>query len=175
MDLIDTNKRICCCLIDVLLDSLWPHELQYSRLPYPSLSPWVCSNSCLLSQWRHPTILSSVAPFSCPQSFPPSRSFTMRQLFPSGGQNIRAWASAMNIQYWFPLGLTALISLLSKGFSRIFFRTTIQKHQFFGAQLSLWSNTHIHTWLQEKTIDLTRWTFVGKVISLLLICSLCLP
>ena len=65
--------------------------------------------------------------------------------------------------------------LLSKGFSRIFFRTTIQKHQFFGAQLSLWSNTHIHTWLQEKTIDLTRWTFVGKVISLLLICSLCLP
>ena len=112
----------------------------------------VCSDSYLLSQWCHPTISSSVALFtSCLQSFPASGSFPMSQFFESGGQSIGASASASvlpkNVQDWFPLGLTGLISLQSKGFSRVFSSTTIQKHQFFGAQPSLWSNSHIHTWL----------------------------
>ena len=103
----------------------------------------------------HPTISSSVIPFSsCLQSFPASGSFPMSQFFASGGQSIGALASAsvlpMNIQDWFPLGLTGWISLLSKGLSRVFSNTTIQKHQFFGTQLSLWSNSHIHTWLLGK-------------------------
>ena len=97
----------------------------------------ICSNSCPLSQWCHPTILSSVAPFSCPQSFPASESFLKSQLFASGGQSTKASASAtvlpMNIQDWFPLGLTGLTSLESKGLSGVLFNTTIQKHQFFGA------------------------------------------
>ena len=102
---------------------------------------------------------------SCPQSFPASRSFPMSRLFTSGGQCIGASASAlpMNIQDWFPLGLTGLISLLSKGLSRVFSNTTVQKHQFFSTQPSLWSNSHICTWLHS----LARWTFVGKVMSLL--------
>ena len=95
----------------------------------------------------HPTIWSSVIPFSCPQSFPASGSFLMSQLFTSGGQSIGA---SMNIQDWFPSGLTGLISLQSKGLSRIFSSTTVQKHQLFGAQPSLWSNSYIHTWLLEK-------------------------
>ena len=104
-------------------NSLWPHGLQHIRLPCPSLSPWVCSNSCPLSWWCHPIISSSVAPFSsCPQSFPGSGSFTMTQLFATGGQSIVALASAliipMNIQGWFLLGLTSLICLLSKGLSK---------------------------------------------------------
>ena len=112
-------------------------------------------NSCLLSQWCHPTISSSVSPFSsCPQSFPASESFPVSQFFASGGQSIAASASAsvvpMNIQGWFSLGLTGLISLQPKGLSRVFSDTTVQKHQFFGAQLSLWFNSHIHTWLLEK-------------------------
>ena len=120
-----------------------------------SLSPGVCSNSCPLSQWRHPIISSSVASFSsCLQSFPASGSFQMSQLFVSGGQRSEVSASAsvlpMNIQSWFPLGLTGLISLLSKGLSRIFSSITIWKHQFFSAQPSLWSNFHICTWLLEK-------------------------
>ena len=99
-------------------NSLWTHGLQHARFPCPSLSPWVCSNSCPLSQWWHPTISSSVVPFSsCPQSFPQSESFPMSQLFTSGGQSTGASASVppMNIQVWFPLRLTSLISLLSKG------------------------------------------------------------
>ena len=120
----------------VVSDSLWPHGLQYTRLPCPSLSPRVCSNSCPLSQWRHPTISSSVTPFSsCPQSFPISGSFPMSWLSISGGQSIGVSASTsvipMNIQGWFPLGLTSLILLLSKGLSKVFSGTTVRKHQFF--------------------------------------------
>ena len=112
------------------------HELQHSRLLCPSLSPWVCSNSYPLSQWCHPTISSSVTPFSsCPQSFPASGSFPLSQFFASDGQSIGVSASAsvlpMNIQDWFPLGWTGWISWQSKGLSRVFSNTTVQKHQFF--------------------------------------------
>ena len=115
----------------------------------------VCSNSCPLSRWCHPTISSSVSLFSsCLQSFPASGSFPVSRLFTSGGQSIGASASAsvlpINIRDWFPLGLAGLISLLSKGLWRVFSNTTVQKHQFFGAQPPLWSNSHIHTWLLEK-------------------------
>ena len=127
-----------------------------STLGFPPLvSPGAWSNSCPLSQWCHPIISSSDAPLSsCPQSFPASGSFPISWLFESGGQNI--WVSAsssvrpMHIQDWFPLQLTGLISLQPKGLSRIFSNTTVQKHHFFAAQLSLWSNSHIHTWLLEK-------------------------
>ena len=152
-------------------DSLQTHGLHHTRLLCPSPSPRAYSNSCPLSQWCHPTISSSVVPFlSCLQSFPASGSFLMSQLFISGGQSIRAWASAsvlpMNSQDWFPFGWTGWISLQSKALSRVFSNTTVQKHQFFGAQLSLQSNSHSHTWLLEKPV-LTRWTFVGKAMSLL--------
>ena len=118
----------------------------------PSSSSRACSNSCLLSWWCHPTMSSSVVPFSCLQSFPALGSFPMSWLFPPGGQrtSISAPVLPMNIQGWFSLGLIVLISLLSKGLSRVFSNTTVQKHQFFGTQLSLWSNSHIHTWLLEK-------------------------
>ena len=146
----------------------------HARPPCPLPTPGVYSNSCPLSRWCHPTISSSVVPFSIPfQSFPASGSFPMSHFFTSGGQSIGASAAAsvlpMNIQYWFPLGWTDLISLLSNRFSIVFSSTTVQKHQFFGTQLSLLSNSHIHTWLLEKitTTDLTRWTFVSKVMSLL--------
>ena len=132
--------------------SLWHHGLQHTRLPCPPPSPWVCSNSFPLSQWHYPTS-SSVGPFSsCLQSFPASGSFPMSQLFPSCSQSIGVLASAsvlpMNIQDWFPLGWTGLI-LQSKGLLRVF-SSTVQKYQFFGAQLSLWSNSYIHTWSLEK-------------------------
>ena len=114
------------------------------------------AHSCPLSQWCHPAISSSVASFySCPQSFPASESFPVSQLFASGGQSIGASASApvfpRNIEGWFPLGLTGLISLLSTGLSRIFFNTTVRKHQFCSTPSSLWSNFHIHTWLLLET------------------------
>jgi len=139
----------------VVSHSLQLHGLQHTRLPCPSVSPRVCSNSCPLSQWCHPAISPSVIPFSsCPQSFPASGSFQMSRHFAPGGQSIEASASAsvlpMNIQSWFPLGLTGLISLLSKRLSRVFSSTTVWKHQFFSAQRSLWSNSHIHTWLLEN-------------------------
>ena len=139
----------------VMSDSLWPHGLQHARPPCPSLSLRACSNSCPLSWWCHPTISSSVVPFSsCLLSFPASGSFPMSRLFMSGSQSIGASASAavlpVNIQDWFPLGLTGCISLQSKGLSRVFSRTTVRKHQFLGVQHSLWSNSHIHTWLLEK-------------------------
>ena len=123
----------------VMCDSLWPHGLQHARLPHPSPTPGVYSNSCPFSWWCHPTTSFSVVPFSsCLQSFPTSGSFQMGQLFVSGGQNIAVSASAsvlpMNIQYWFPSGWTGWISLLSKGLSRVFSNTTVQKHQFFGTQ-----------------------------------------
>ena len=134
----------------VVSDSLQSHGLQHTRLPCPSLSPRGCSNSCPLNWWCYPTISSSVIPFSsCLQSFPASGSFPLSQLFASAGQSIGATASAsilpVNIQGRFPLGLTGWISLQSKGLSGI----TVQKLQFFD-QLSLWSNSHIHTWLLEK-------------------------
>ena len=146
------------------------HGLQHARLPCPSLSPAVCSDSCPLSQWCCLIISSSAAPFSfCLQSFPVSLSFLMSWLFISGGQSIGASASAsllpMNIQGWFSLGLTGLISLQSKGLSRVF-NTTIRRHQFFGAQPSLWSYFHARTWVLWKTIALALLTFVGKVMSL---------
>ena len=131
------------------------HGLQNTTSLCPSPTPGPCSKSCPSSQWCHPTISSSVIPFSfCLQSFPSSRSFPMSWLFSSGGQGIGASASAtvlpMNIQDWLPLGLTGLISLQSKGLLRVFSSNTIQKHQFFTAQPFLWFNTHIHTWLLEK-------------------------
>ena len=126
----------------VMSDSLRPHELQHTRPPCPSPTPGVYPNSCPLSQWCHLTISSSVVPFSsCLQSFPTSGSFQTSQFFASGGQNIGVSASTsvlpMNIQDWFPLGWTGWISLQSKGLSRVFSYTTVQKHQFFSAQLSL--------------------------------------
>ena len=131
----------------VVSDSSWPYELQHARPLCPSPTARVHPNPCPLSQWCHPTISSSVIPFSsCPQSFPASGSFQMSQLFPSGGQSIGLSASVsvlpMNIQGWLPLGWTGWVSLQSKGLSRVFSTTTVQKHQFFGAQLSLWSNSH---------------------------------
>ena len=131
--------------VAIMSNSFWPHWLQHARLPCPSPIPGACSNSC--PQWCHPNISSSVIPFSSRlQSFPASGSLPMSQFFPSGGQSIgvSSWASVLptNIQDWFPLGLTDFISLQSKGLSRVFSNTTVQKHQFVGAQ--------IHTWLLEK-------------------------
>ena len=154
--LLQTLKRFSSVQFShaVMSDSLRPHGLQHVRLPCPSLTPEASSNSCP-SSWRcHPTISSSVVSFSsCLQSFPASGSFPMRQFFARGGQSIRVLASAsvlpMNIQDWFPLGLTGWISLQSKGRSRVFSNTTVQKHRFFGAQLSF-TNSHIHTWPLEK-------------------------
>ena len=139
----------------VVSNSLRPHGLQHVRPPCPSPTPGVYPNSCPSIRWYHPTISSSVVPFSsCLQSFPASGSFLMSQLSTSGGQSIGASVSAsvlpMNIQGWFPLGWTVWISLLSKGLSRVFSNTTVQKHQSFSAQPSLWSSSHIHTWLLDK-------------------------
>ena len=152
-----TYTYICYLLFSrsVMSDSFQPHGLQHTRLPCPSLSPKVCSNSCPLGWWCHPTVSSSVTVFSsCPQSFPASESFPTSQLFTWGGQSIGTSASVpvlpVNIQGWFPLGLTGLICLLSKGLSGVSSRTTIQKHQFSGPQPPLWSNSHIRTWLLEK-------------------------
>ena len=144
------------CSVDKLSPTLWSHGLKHAKLPCLSLSLGVCSNSCPLSQLCPPTISSSVAPFySCPQSFLASMYFPMSQLFVSGGQSIGASASAsvlpVNIQGWFLLGLTGLISLQSKGVSRVFSSTMVRKHQFFGTQPILWSNSHIHIWLLEKS------------------------
>ena len=126
----------------VVSDSLRPHEPQHARPPYPSPTPRIHPNTCPLSQWCHPTISSSVTHFSsCPQSFPASGSFQMSQLFASGGQSIGVSASTsvlpMSTQDWSPLGWTGWISLQSKGLSRVFSNFTVQKHQFFGTQLSL--------------------------------------
>ena len=126
----------------VVSDFLQPHEGQHTRLPCPSLSPGVCSNSFPLSWWCHPTISSSVSPFSsCPQSFPASESFTMSWLFASGGQSIKPSASAsvlpMSIQGWLALGWVGLISVLSKGLSGVFSSTTVRKHQFVNNQSPL--------------------------------------
>ena len=137
----------------VMSDSLWPHGLQHTRPPCLSPTPRVYP--CPLSWWCHPTTSSFVIPFSSRlQSFPASGSFPMSQFFTSGNQciGVSASASVLPINTWdgFPLGLTGWISLQSKGLSRVFSNTAVQKHQFFGAQLSLWFNSHVHTWLLEK-------------------------
>ena len=139
----------------VMFDSLWPHGPQHTRSSCPSPTPGVYSNSFPLSWWCHPTISSSVIPFSsCLQCFPTSGSFQMSQFFASGGQSIGISASTsvlpMNNQEWFPLGWTGWVSLQPKGLSRVFSNTTVQKHQFFDTQHSLPSNSHVHTWLLEK-------------------------
>ena len=139
----------------VVSDSLWPHESQHARTPCPSQTPGVYSDSCPSGRWCHPAISSSVVSFSsCPQSLTASGSFQMSQLFTWGGQSIGVLASAsvlpMNTQDWSPLGWTGWISLQFKGISRVFSNTTVQKHQFFSAQLSSQSNSHIHTWPLEK-------------------------
>ena len=138
----------------VTSDSLRPHGLQLGRLTCPLPTPGASSNSCPVSRWCHPTISSSVVPFSSHlQSWPASGSFPMSQFFASDGQSFRVSASAsvlpMNIQDSFPIGLTGWISLQSKELSRVFYNTIVQKHQFFDAQLSWWSNSHIDTWFLE--------------------------
>ena len=133
----------------VLSESLRPHGLQHTTPPCPSQTSGVYSNTCPLSQWCHPTISSFVIPFSHLQSLPASGSFSMSQFFPSGGQSIGVSGSTsvlpMNTQDWSPLEWTGWISLQSKGLSRVISNTTVQKHQFVGAQLSLYYNSHIHT------------------------------
>ena len=142
-------------------DPLQPHGLQHARLLYSLLSRRVCSHLNPLNWWCYLTISSSAPRFpSCPQSFPASGSFSVSWLFASCDQSIGASVSTsvltMNIQGWFPLGLTGLISLQSKGLVRVFSSSTIQKHQFFSAQSSLWADSHIHTWLLEKQFWLDR-------------------
>ena len=139
----------------VMSNSLWPHESQHARPPCPSPTPRVHSNSCPSSQWCHPAISSSVIPFSsCPQSLPASESFPMSQLFTWCGQStgVSALASILpkNTQDWSPLEWTGWISLQSMGLSRVFSNTTVQKHQFFGAQLSSQYNSLMRTWPLEK-------------------------
>ena len=139
----------------VLSDSLRPHESQHARPPCPLSTPTVHSNSCTSSQWCHPAISSSVEHFSsCPQSLPASESFPMSQLVAWGGQSTGVSASASflpkNTQDWSLSEWTGWISLQSKGLSRVFSNTTVQKHHFFSAQLSSQSNSHIHTWPLEK-------------------------
>ena len=156
----------------VLTDSWRPHELQHARPLCPSPTPGVHSDSRPSSQWYHPVISSSVVPFSsCLQSFPASGSFPMSQFFASDSQNIGISASAsvlpMNIQDWFPWGLTDLMSLQAKGLSRVFSNNIVQKHQFFGGQLSFIVQLSHPYMTTGKTIALTRWTFVCKVMSLL--------
>ena len=147
-----SSVQVSCSVVS---NSLRPHELQHARPPCPSPTPGVHSNSCPSSRWCHPAISFSVVPFSsCPQSLPASESFLMSQLFAWGGQSIGVSASTSvlpkNTQGWSPLEWTGWISLQSKGLSRVFSNITVQKHQFFGAQLSSQSNFHIHTWPLEK-------------------------
>ena len=147
----DTTLHFNSVQLFSLVWLLWPHGLQHARFPCPSLNPGACSNSCSLSWWCHPTISSSVIPFSsCLQSSAALGTFPLSHFFAAGGQIIWASASAsvlpVNIQDWFPLGWTGLISLQSKGISGIFFKTTVQKHQFFGTPHYLWTNSHMCTW-----------------------------
>ena len=142
----------------VMSNSLWPHELQHARPPCPSPSPRVHSNSCPSSRWCHPAISSWVVPFSsCPQSLPASGSFVMSQLFSWDGQSIGVSALAsvlpMNTQVWSPLGWTGWTSLQSKGLSRVFSNTTVQKHQFFGTQLHSPTLTSIHDHWKNHSLD----------------------
>ena len=145
----------CCCPVSVLSNSFWPHGLQNARLACPSLSLGACLNSCPLRQWCHLTILSSVIPFSsCLQSFPESGSFSNKSALCIRWP--KYWSFSFSIspcsdsQDWFPFGLTGLVSLQSKRFSRVFSNTTVWKCQFFSDKPLLWFNSHIHTWLLEK-------------------------
>ena len=151
---------LCCCSLNCV-QLFETHKLQHAKLPRLLLSPWVCSDSYPLSHWGHPIISSS-----CPQSFPPSGSFPMSQLFPSGGQSIGASAPVfpVNIQGWFPLGLTSSISLLSKGLSRVSSSTTAWKHQFFSALLLYGPTVYMTT---GKARALTICTSGSKVMALL--------
>ena len=153
----------------VMSDYLWPHGLQHARPPCPSATPGACSNSCPSSRWCHPTISFCHPLVLLTSIFPSIRVFSNESAL-----HIRwpkYWSFNFSISLfnefsgWFPLGLTGLISLQSEGLSRVFSSTTVQKHQFFGIQTSLWSNSHICTWLQKKTIALTVQTFAGKVMS----------
>ena len=140
----------CCSVAKSCLTFVMPWNV---RLLCPLLSPAVCPNSRPLSRWCHPTISSSVTPFSfCPQSFPEAGSFPMSKFLVLGSPSFTAAASVLplNIEGWFPLGLTSLIALLSKGVSRVFSSTTMRMHQFCGTRPSLWSNSQIHTWLLEE-------------------------
>ena len=157
-------------------DYLWALERQHTRPPCPSPIPKVHTYSGPLSWWCHTTISSSVIPFSsCPPSFPTSGSFQMSQLFATGGQSTGVSASAsvfpVNIQDWFPLGLTGLMPLLSKGLAKVLSNTTVQKHQFFDAQPSLCSNSRIHTWLLKNCSLLYR-SISAKWCLCFLICCL---
>ena len=167
---IRTSAQYYCCY-SVAMSSLTLWDPMEARLLCSSLSPRVWSNSCPLVQWCHLTISSSVTPFSfCHQTLPVSGYFPMSQLFSSSSQNIGASVLVlpMDIQGWLHLGLSILISLLRKEISRVFSSTIIQKHQFSGFQLSLWSDSHIYTWLlKNHSITLTLQAFVGKVMSLL--------
>ena len=153
-NIVNGNRIISSVQISrsVMSDSLWPRESQHARPPCPSPTPRVHSDSCPSSQWCHPAISSSVVPFSsCPQALPASESLPVSQLFAWGGQStgVSVLASFLpkNTQdWWSPLEWTGWISLQSKGLSRVFSSTTVQKHQFFGAQPSSQSNSHIHTW-----------------------------
>ena len=152
----------------VVSNSLQPDGPQPAKLPSPSPTPRVDPNSCPLCQWWHPTISSSVVPFSsCPQSFPASRSFPMSQFFALGGQTIGVSASTsvlpMNIQGWFPLGLTSLIFLLFKGLSRVFSSTKVQKHQFSNTAFFMVQLSHLYM-TSGKTTGLIIWTFVCNVL-----------
>ena len=135
----------------VVSDSLWPHEPQHARPPCPSPTPGVHPNLCPLSQWYHPTISSFVLPFSsCPQSFPASGYFQMSQLFTSGGQSIGASASASSSEYWGLISFTVdWFALLVQGTLKSLLQHTVQRHQFFSAHPSLWSNSHIHRLLEK--------------------------
>ena len=170
-----SSVRFSCSVVS---NSLWPHGLQHARPPCPSPTPRVYSNPCPLSQRCHPTISSSVIPFSSHlQSFPASGSFQMSQFFSSGDQSIGVSASAsvlpMKIQSWFPLGLTGLIPLLSKGLSRVFSSTTVWKHQFSGAQLSLCSNsTSVHDYWKHQSFGFYMDLLLAKWCLCFLICCL---
>ena len=161
----------------VMSDSLRPHEPHHARPPCPSPTPRVHPNPCPLIRWFHPTISSSIFPFSsCPRSFPASGSFQMSQLFASGDQIFGVSASIsvlpMSTQDWSPLGWTGWISLQSKGLSRVFSNTTVQKNQFFGAKLSLQSNSHIHTWPLVKPWPWLDGLLLAKQCLCFLICRL---
>ena len=155
-----SHHKLCCCSVTQSCPTLGPQGIWHARLPCPSPSPQICSNSCPLS-WCYPTISFSIIPFSsCLQSFPTSGSLPISWLFASGGQSIEASASAlvlpMNIQGWFPLGLIDLLSLQSKGLSKIFSSTTVWKHQFFSSQPSLWPHfTFVHDY-RKNSFDWTE-------------------
>ena len=164
------GKTFYCFSVAQYRPNLQPHGLKHARLPCPSLSPRVCSNSYPLSRWCHPTISFSVILFSsCLQSFPASGSFSVNWFFPAGSRSFEASVSAsvlpMNIQDWFPLGLTGLISLQSKGLSRVFSSTTVQKHQLFSSQSFLMVQPSHSYMTTGKTIALTICTFVSKLMS----------